>query len=143
MEPDPETEIETESEPLATTEVLAGVTLTVGVVFEDPGLPPPPQPIPVKVRATVSNKALRIFLDRRKGPGMKNKSSAAIAVPPAASYHLELLLAVACMLELDAFVVPTVIVPAPLAADAMVTLLPVRVIPSLEGPVAVSVTVPV
>ena len=123
-------------------EVLPGVTVTVGVVFDDPP-PPPPQPMPAKLPAAISNKALRLFFQRRDGPGIKKRNSAAIAVPPAALYQPEPVDRAARTLALEAAVVPTVTVPVPLAAELMVTVLPVRVIPSLDGPLAVRVTVPV
>ena len=142
VEPEPETDTETESELLTAIELFAGVTVTVGVVFDDP-LPLPPQPIPARPMAARNKNALRVFLQRREWTGTKKKSSAAIAVTAAPLYQLEPVDRAARTLALDGAVVLTVTVPVPLVAELIVTVLPVRLIPSLEGPLAVRVTVPV
>lgn len=135
--PDPDTEIETESGLLAAIELLAGVTDTVGVVFDDP-----PQPMLRKPKETVSSRAQSRLFQRRSRPGMKKNNNAASAAPPAARYQLLPVDGAACTIALDA-TVPTVIVPAALAEELMVTVLPVREIPSSDGPLALRTTDPV
>jgi len=130
-------------------DVLAGVTLTVGVAFVVLELPPPPQPTAAKLTATASNRALSICLQRRDGRGRKKNSRAAIVVPPAAVNHTERLGRLAFATEVEAAVVATVTVPVALAVpELMVTVLPVKVgvLTAPEGDevtAAVRVTVPV
>jgi len=73
-------------------EVLAGVTVTVGVVFvvpppPPPLPPPPPHPTAKKLAARTTSIVQKRLRDRFDQPGTKNSINEANAAPPAALNH--------------------------------------------------------
>jgi hypothetical protein len=117
---DPETATVTEREALAAIELLAGVTVTVGVVVVGPVLPlrPPPHPIAAKLTAATNKIAPSMLLHRRDRPGMKKSRNAARTDPPVAANHPD---RAGMRLPLVAAVVFTVAIDVPLVVLALRT----------------------
>jgi hypothetical protein len=98
--PAPATVTATETGVLSTIELLAGDTVTVGVVLGE--FPPPllpvlpvvvgddePQPIAARPTAVISMQAASICFHLRVQPGIKKITSASSALPPAVLNHFE------------------------------------------------------
>jgi hypothetical protein len=107
--------------------LLAGFTVTVGVVFVVPtplGLAVPPHPTAANPNAETSTKTLNIFRTLRQRPGTKNSSSPRVTVPPAVLNHPEFpnrkLAVLGAVVLTVAVVVPVVVA---------------EVITTLEGPI--------